>query len=137
MKEVPSRCRAESIVRLPFRKEIDETFRSDRSAWIKMAAAALVADFALVLGAWKMRAEDVSIDEFLGSLNLGILAVTAVAGAGTALLLSMKDVIRRRMDRGDSVNFLLRLYLGMGVRSLVAWLPTAFILGIFLIIITH
>ncbi len=122
-------------MRLPFRGELDETFRSDRSVWIKMAAAALVADFCAVLGLWKMRTNDVPIDDFLKSLNLGILAIVAVAGAGTSLLLSLKDVIRRRIDRGDSVNFFLKLYLGMGVWSLVAWFPTGFVLGILVIVI--
>ncbi len=82
-------------------------------------------DFCLVLGIWKMRTKDVPIKEFLESLNRrhpGDCRRRRVTG--TALLLSLKDVIRRRMDRGDSVNFFLKLYLGMGVWSLVAWFPT-------------
>jgi hypothetical protein len=124
-------------VKIPFSRILDETFRSDHSLWIKMGCAGFVSAFCVLVTISKSAGADDLAKVIFRPFTVGILAFSIVAGAGLALMLSMKDVIVGRISRGEPVNPILRLYLGMGVWSLLAWFPTAFLLGILLIIATH
>ena len=59
-----------------------------------------------------------------------LVGISAATGAFLALALSVKDVVRQRIARGEQVNLLLRIYFGMGFVSLVAWFPTVLVIGV-------
>jgi hypothetical protein len=123
-------------VRIPFQRKLDETFRSDRSMWLKIGGGVLVALFVTLQSFMRIGngAEDRST---MWRVTLIGLLVAAVCGGLIGFLLTMKDRVRRRLARGERVNLLVRAYLGMGIWSLLLWCPTIFILGILLIILTH
>ncbi|WP_076351769.1 hypothetical protein [Paludisphaera borealis] len=108
-------------MRLPFRNELDEVFRSDKPVWLKIAGCAAVTGFVVVVSILRSRRQ--------GSLGIDLTAQAIVAlglasaalGAGVGLALALKDVVRRRLDRGERVNPLLVLFFGYGVRSRVVW----------------
>lgn len=109
-------------MRLPFRNELDEVFRGDRPVWLKIAGCAAVAAFVVVATTLRnQRQGNLGIElttQTVVVLGLASAGVGAVVGLG----LSLKDVVRRRLDRGARVNPLLALFFGTGVRSRAAGL---------------
>jgi len=118
----------------PFHNEFDELFRGNRSIWLKMAGAAAATDLIVLLSG--------ALNAQPGGLGLGpgtiaiVLVVAAVAGAGFAILLSLKDIVARRRSAGRHVSWLLRLYFTDGVVSFMLWSVTAtmiIVLGIIIL----
>lgn len=106
-------------MRLPFRNELDEVFRSDRPVWLKIAGCAAVAAFVVVVSILRSRRQgSLGVDVSTGTI-VAIGAASAALGAGVGLALALKDVVRRRLDRGGCVNPLLALVFGYGTRSRV------------------
>lgn len=105
-----------------FHSELDEAFRSDRSIWIKIGGCAFVGTLAGLKGANNLNAENRS-----SALVVGItIAIPALIGAVLGLCLSLKDVVKRRLNDGQSVNLVLRAYFGWGIGSLLLWVVTIF-----------
>jgi hypothetical protein len=133
MTVVPMEAR---IMRIPFRRELDDVFQSDRSIWLKMGGSSIVATFAAVTSILRSNRNPHLHTDSLAPLLIVAAGISAVAGALAALALSLKDVVQRRVARGEPVNSVLRLYFGMGAWSLVAWFPTVIIVTFFILIAT-
>jgi hypothetical protein len=123
------------VVQIPFRRKLDETFRGDRSTWLKVGGGVFVALFVTFESV--VRQEMVADRATMWRVTLIALLVAALSGGLIAFFLTMKDQVKRRLLRGERVNPLIRAYLGMGIWSLLLWCPTVFFLGILLIIVTH
>jgi hypothetical protein len=109
-------------MRIPYRDEIDAIFQGDRALGLKMAAGAAVAAFVVVVslirGTRDGRLEGMDLSP---TAIAAIGAASGVVGAGLVLLLSLKDTVRRRLDDGQPVPWLLRVGFGMGRWSLFFW----------------
>ena len=121
------------VMRIPFSRELNETFQSDRSVLLKMGGSAFVAS--LLVAITLIRDKDPKIAS-LSPITIAIATIlVAIGGALLGLALSLKDTVQRRLERGAPVNFLLRLCFGMGIVSLLIWCVTIFfacILSIFI-----
>ncbi len=116
-------------MKVPFQNELDETFRSDRSIWIKIGGCSLVSIF-VVLTMFFRGVQSGRLDIPMTTTRYVVMAVIlGVLGAICGLLLSLKDTIAHRIDRGDSVNKILRLYFGRERLSLVVWFASALVLA--------
>jgi hypothetical protein len=122
-------------VRIPFQRKLDELFRSDSSAWLKIGGGILVGLCVAIQVV--MRDGKAENRPTMGRETLFTLLVVAASGGVIGFLLIMKDHVKRRIAGGEQVNLLVRAYLGMGIWSLLLWCPTIFFLGILLIILTH
>jgi hypothetical protein len=107
----------------PFHNELDEVFRGDRSIWLKIGGSAFVCASGALL---HFNADPKATIAF----ELAMIAAMAVIGAVIGLMLSLRDVVRRRLAAGKPVNLLLRLYLGGGMGTLLGWILTIFGLAI-------
>ena len=58
---------------------------------------------------------------------LGVRVASAAVGAALGAALTVKDVVRDRLGRGAPVAFRLKLLFGMGVVSLLVWMPLAIV----------
>lgn len=114
---------------VPFRRELDDLFQSDGSILLKMGGAGVATAAVVIAGAVKFSRDPKSHIELSTPLIVGLALGSLVLGAVLALALSLKDVVRRRIDRGKSVSPLLRLFFGGGRGSLALW----FVLAIFLV----
>ena len=117
-------------MRLPFHRELDDTFRGDHSLPAKMLGGALVASFVTVTAIIRGERQGTLHSSLTtkGYVWLGVGA--GVLGMGFVLILSFKDAVVRRLERGEPVAPLLRLYFGKGARSYLAWFVTI-LLGTF------
>jgi hypothetical protein len=108
-------------MRVPFQNELDEVFRSNRSIWLKIGGCSLVSIFIVLTGTFRF-ARQSSIQIQLSTSLLVILSlISGVLGAILGLMLALKDTIDHRLDRGDSINPILRLFFGSGKQSLLVW----------------
>jgi hypothetical protein len=114
-------------VRVPFGRELDDLFKSDRAIWLKMGGCGFATAFVVVTTV--LRGIHTGQLAFaLSGLLISILIVTSFGvGAILALALALKDVVVRRITRGEPVSPLLRIYFGMRRRSLLVWFVTAII----------
>jgi hypothetical protein len=120
---------------LPFKEEFDDLFREDRSIWWKILGGAAAAALAVLLAVWRGANREQGKATFGPAAIAVIVVVAAFLGALVAVLLSLKDVVRRRMDSGQRVSRLLRVYFGGGAVSLMVWVLTVLLLGIPAIIV--
>jgi hypothetical protein len=99
-------------MKVPFHHEIEELFASDRSMALKLLAGAFVA----VVLSLKVVVKDPKdrSPEFSTPTKITILVGAAVVGMLVVLLLSLRDVVVRRVERGQRVNPLLLAYFGRG-----------------------
>jgi hypothetical protein len=110
------------MVRVPFSRELDELFQQDRRAWLKVLGGAFVG----AVLSWSMIRKQPIKDE--GPFVVACMVILfALAGACAVLLLSLKDIVRRRVDDGKPVNLVLRAYLALGTWSLLLWFFTVLI----------
>jgi hypothetical protein len=104
--------------------ELDEAFRSDRSIWLKLGGCGFVA-VCVVITAMVRSHRRGNAGFALTTNNLAIAAsVAASIGVFLGLVLSLKDVVERRLSDGRRIHPLLRLYLGSRKKSLVIWFFT-------------
>lgn len=105
----------------PFKSELDDLFRNDRSAWWKILCGVGVG---ALLGA-KAAAVDGNGGNApaLESLTLTALLSGFVGGVAVAFCL-MRDVVMERIKARRPVNPLLRAYLAAGLFSVIAWFVT-------------
>jgi hypothetical protein len=122
-------------VRIPFQRKLDELFRSDSSAWLKIGGGILVGLCVAIQVV--MRDGKAENRPTMGRETLFTLLIVTASGGVIGFLLIMKDHVKRRIAGGEQVNLLVRAYLGMGIWSLFLRCPTIFFLGILLIILTH
>ncbi len=105
---------------------LTEMCQQGQMLWVKMAGAG-VATPLVVYAAMRRAARrggEMPVDPAVLILILvGSSAVGAVLGAA----LTVKDVVRDRLDRGAPVAFPLKLLFGMGFVSLLVWMPLAIV----------
>jgi hypothetical protein len=99
---------------MPFHREIDDLFQSDRSIWMKAGGAALLCG---VLSASALFRDDAP--GMSAWIAVGVIASISVVGAIVCVLLSLKDVVRRRLSEGKPVHLLLRICFGSGPATLL------------------
>ncbi len=106
---------------IPFHDELDETFQSDRSIWVKIIGCSFATIFVVLVGTYRFHRDgDVKFDLTPGLIGL-LGTGSAVLGAMIGLALSLKDTVEQRLERRDPVNPLLKLYFGGGTRCVVTW----------------
>src|SRR5262245_31181181 len=121
-------CTLRAAMFFPFRRELDDAFSHDSSIWLKMAGCALVGILIAVYSLAKMDHKDLTP---AGAAI--VIAVVACGGMFVGILLSLKDVVARRIENGEPVSLVLRIYFGWGGGSLLIWFLTIFI-GTFVMI---
>ena len=114
-------------MRIPFHSKFDEILRGDRPAWTKVIGSGSATAFVVGICAVRSSRNPNGLQLATGSWVAVVLA-SAVLGSFLGLLLVVKDSVERRIEHGQSVNLLLRIYFGGGGRSLVAWVATIFFL---------
>jgi len=100
------------MARLPFEREIEDLFASDRSVVLKLIAGAFVG--AICSGRVVFKEPTESSPSLSMPAKIAFLAVSAATGAIVVLGLLLRDVVVRRVQRGQRVNPLLRAYFGQG-----------------------
>jgi hypothetical protein len=100
------------MARVPFQREIEDLFASDKSVVLKLLAGAFVG----VLVALRAVLKDAKggASTFSTPVKITIAGVAAIVGMLVVLLLLLRDVVVRRVDQGKPVNPLLRAYFGKG-----------------------
>ncbi len=113
---------------IPFRNEIDDLFRNGRSVWLKISAGAFVGLIVAIYARYRSYQEgDVDIDLWF---DIGMALFTIGIGALGVIILLLKDVVSKRLNSGQRVSFLLRVYYGMGVISILVSITTIVLLTI-------
>jgi hypothetical protein len=113
----------------PFHKELDQAVRNEHSLLLRIAAGMAAGAVAGVLG---FRHVD---EKFIATWYVAAVSITSIVGGIVAIVLSMKDAVVRRLERGDYVHPLLRLYFAMRFASLFVWFFSLLMLGMGLTII--
>ncbi|MHC5539488.1 hypothetical protein ACYOEI_14820 [Singulisphaera rosea] len=122
--------------KVPFRREIEDLFASDKSIALKMIAGAFVGVVVTMGSLFK--------EPGRGGLTtatpvkVAIAIIAAAVGAIVVLGLSLRDVVVRRVDQGKRVNFLLRAYFGQGngCLMLALWFITVIVITLIVTIFT-
>lgn len=118
-------------MRVPFSRELNDLFRKDGLAWLKILGGGVVG---AVVAVWTISKTAGAKGPKLGPTGrFWFVLATTIIGIVVALALTLKDVVRSRIDAGRPVNPLLRAFLGSGVLSLVLWVIVAFVAAIGLI----
>jgi hypothetical protein len=119
---------------LPFRNKWEELFQSDRSVWFKIGIGASIGALAATQMLFVNR---MGPSESRLRIPAGIAMVVLFAGLGAlgVSVLTLKDVIRRKTERGHRAGFLTRLYFWKGGWSYVVWFLTALVLALALTMI--
>ena len=113
---------------IPFTNEIDDLFRKGRSVWLKISAGAFVGLMAAIYARHRSYQEgNVDIDLWF---DIGMALFTTGIGAFGVIILLLKDVVSKRLNSGQRVSFLLRVYYGMGVISILVTITTIVLLTI-------
>lgn len=100
------------MVKVPFRREIEDLFASDKSIVLKLLAGAFVGGLLSLRVVLKdLRGGGTPLP---ASMKVPIVVGAALVGMLVVLLLSLRDVVVRRVERGKRVNPLLRAYFGRG-----------------------
>ena len=113
---------------LPFSREFDDLFRKDRSIWFKMVGAAAATDLVVIISG--------ALDAPRGQPDIrpeviaAVLIVVGIAGAGVALVLSLKDIVERRDVAGQKVSWLLRILFLRGILSRILWAASLFAISL-------
>ena len=92
------------------------------SSVVKIAIGAIVGS----LCGWTAIAQDKGAPAMALSLQIGIVACTAIVGAGAASLLIVADIVGARVKEGRSVPRILRWYFAARWLSLFLWIATVF-----------
>ena len=106
--------------KVPFQSEIEDLFASDKSIIIKLLGGAFVGavlSLRVVFKGAKGNAATLS-----DTARVVVFIGAAVIGALVVLLLTLRDVVARRVERGKRVNPLLKAYFGRGNGCLMVFL---------------
>lgn len=112
------------MAKVPFQREIEDLFASDKTIVLKLIGGAFVGVFLSLRMVMKdARAGDTS---FSPTVRTVVLIGGAIVGALVVLGLTLRDVVLRRVEAGQRVNPLLRAYFGKGngCLMLVLWSVT-------------
>ena len=120
-------------MRFPFSGPLDTLFRGDRSAWWKILGAG-AATAALVVFSLLRSQRDAVLQGRPGLPLAGqtlwlVGGLSALGGCVLGLLLCIKDAVSRRMELGEDIHPLLRLYFASRFKSLASWIITGLVLA--------
>ena len=121
----------------PMGSTFDDLFRSGSSAWLKIGGSALATP--LLVLAFLRKQERRGGDNALEDPKTLILTLglSALVGAFLGASLTLKDVVNERVNRNEPVPFLLEIFFGMGIISVLAvWVPLAFVAAVTVSILT-
>ena len=93
-----------------------------------MGCSASVSVFVVALGLFRSSRQHDLPFKLSPPLVCILAGSSAALGALLCLALSLKDVVARRMARGDPVHPMLRIYFGGGIRCLACWSGTIILL---------
>lgn len=112
------------MAKVPFQREIEDLFASDKSVLLKLLGGAFVGAFLSLRIV--LKGENRGGPALSTTVKAMILVAAAVVGALVVLGLLLRDVVVRRVDQGKRVNPLLRAYFGRGngCLMLVLWFVT-------------
>ncbi len=111
---------------IPFRRKIDELFRSDKSAVRKMFGGAFVGAFLFVGIVWEGAGGGGS--HLSATAKTSVIVGAAFVGALVVLGFLLREVVLRRVNAGERVNAILLAYFGKGNGCLMLclWVFTVF-----------
>jgi hypothetical protein len=110
--------------KVPFQREIEDLFASDKSAILKILGGAFVGGAVTARIVFKNQTGGLSN---LSSTMKAVFIVTGgIVAAFVVVLLMLRDVVVRRVQQGKRVNPLLRAYFGQGngCMMLALWFVT-------------
>ena len=116
-------------MKVPFNRELDDPFRSDRAIGLKMLGCGLVSTFCVIAEVLK-NTDSPAMDVMKPAQWAFLIAIVPTMGASLGLVMGLKDTVVRRLDSGEPVARLLKVYFGMRVFSLLAWFATVMFLGL-------
>lgn len=100
----------------------NDLFTGGVSVWLKIVGAAIVVPIA-VFGATRKMARQGNDPLADSSTAIGILVGSALIGGFVGAALSMKDVVKTRLEEGKPVSWVLRLFFARGILTIFAWIP--------------
>lgn len=100
------------MARFPFHRELEDLFASDKSVALKLLAGALVSGYISLLV--MLRDPKDGSPAMPTPVKVTFVVTAAVIGLLIVLLLLLRDVVVRRVEKGQRVNPLLRAYFGRG-----------------------
>lgn len=101
------------MAKVPFQRELEDLFRSDKTVILKLLGGAAVGVFfslRIVLKDSRGGGGPTMSTTMKGVVLTG----GAIAGALAVLVLLLRDVVGRRVDQGKPVNPILKAYFGKG-----------------------
>lgn len=108
------------VRQVPFQSEIEDLFESDKSIVLKLLGGAFVG---VVLSLKFVAKDGKGNAPTMGNTATAVVVVgAAVVGAVVVLLLTLRDVVARRVDAGKRVNPVLKAYFGRGNGCLMVFL---------------
>jgi hypothetical protein len=124
------------MAKLPFQRELSDLFTSDKSIVLKLLAGAVVGVLVAMRAAFK--STQAGGGGLSMPLKVAILVVAAIVGMLVVLLLTLRDVVVRRVERGKPVNPLLRAYFGRGNGCLMValWSITVIVVTFVVVMLT-
>ena len=124
------------MAKVPFQREMNDLFASDKSIVLKLLGGAFVGG---VFGLWVvLREAKGGKSAFPIPVKTAIVVGAAIVGMVVVLLLSLRDVVVRRVERGKTVNPLLRAYFGRGNGCLMValWFVTIIVVTLIATMLT-
>jgi hypothetical protein len=115
-------------MKFPLQGELDDLFRSSRGILWKVAGGAVAGAAVTAAMLLKGRRGAQELDQFNITEKILVIVGAGVIGAILAIVLSMKDVVERRIEQGKPVNFLLKLYFAFRWVSIAVWFVTIMVL---------
>ena len=120
------------VVWVPFSRQINAVFESERSLLLKLVAGAFVG---FCVGASLARGWAANhLEKTPVLVYFAIVAGAIVLAVGLVFVLHLKDAVRRRMARAQPVHRVLRLLLASGWLSLLLWVVATLAVSLFMAI---
>jgi hypothetical protein len=106
------------VRKVPFQRELEDLFSSDKSIILKLLGGAFVGAVFSLRVLFK-KGDGASLGN---TARVVVFVGAAIIGALVVLLLTLRDVVARRVDAGKSVNPILKAYFGRGNGCLMVFL---------------
>ncbi len=117
---------------VPFSRQINAVFESERSLQLKIGAGAFVG---FCVGASLARGWAANhLEKTPARVYFAIVAGAIVLAVGLVFVLHLKDAVRRRMASAQPVHRVLRLLLASGWLSLLLWVVATLAVSLFMAI---
>jgi hypothetical protein len=115
-------------MKFPLQSELDDLFRSSRGIWWKVAGGAVAGAVVTTVLSLKRRQGAQGFDQFSIAEKILVVVGAGIIGAIMAIVLSLKDVVERRIEQGKPVNPILKLCFAFRWVSIVVWFVTIMVI---------